>query len=103
MKYYVIGDEDTVLALSMVGVDGVVVNEHDTAAATKAFQAARADKTIGIIIITERIAALIRTLVDKYVFSKTFPLLVEIPDRKGPLPGRIGIRETVNAAIGVAL
>lgn len=103
MKYFVIGDEDTVLALGMVGVDGVVVSDHDTDAATRAFRAALTDKEIGIIIITERVAHQIRALVDKFVFTENFPLLVEIPDRKGPVEGRKGIREMVNAAIGINL
>jgi len=99
MKYFVIGDEDTVLGLGMVGVRGLVVYEKE--GAKKAFQTALADKEVNIVIITERAADLIRTVVDKYVFLENFPLIVEIPDRRGPIPGRRGIRELVNAAIGV--
>ena len=99
MKYFVIGDEDTVLGLGMVGVRGLVV--YDKEGAKKAFNTALSDKEIHIVIITERAADLIRPVVDKYVFLENFPLIVEIPDRRGPIPGRRGIRELVNAAIGV--
>lgn len=101
MKYYIIGDEDTVLGFGMVGVEGTIVNTPDQARV--AFNRAIGNQEIGIVIITERVANFIRDLVDKYVFTMTFPLIVEIPDRTGPLPGRRSIREAVNAAIGIKL
>lgn len=101
MKYSIIGDEDTVLGLGMVGVSGHVVENADDA--RRAFDAVIADRDTGIIIITERVADLIRPIVDKYVFTVSFPLIVEIPDRHGPKPGRPGIKEMVNAAIGIKL
>ena len=101
MKYVVIGDEDTVLGLGMVGVEGKTV--HDTPEAQQAFQSALSDREVGIIIITERVAELIRATVNRYLFTESFPLIVEIPDRRGPVPGRKGIRETVNTAIGIKI
>ena len=99
MKYSIIGDEDTVLGFGIVGVLGRVATNAEEA--RRAFQELRADKEVSIIIITERLADMIRPLVDQYLFTESFPLLVEIPDRRGRLPGRPGIREMVNAAIGV--
>jgi vacuolar-type H+-ATPase subunit F/Vma7 len=46
---------------------------------------------------------MIRTTVDKYLFTVNFPLIVEIPDRNSTKAGRPGIREMVNAAIGLKL
>ena len=101
MKYYVIGDEDTVLGFSMAGVQGTVV--HDRVSAEAAFQQALGEQNVGILIITEKIADFIRPTVEQYLFSKRFPLILEIPDREGPRQGRITIREMVNAAIGIKL
>ena len=101
MKYSIIGDDDTVLGFEMVGVSGRVV--HDADEAQRAFQAVLEDKEVGIVIITERVADMMRDTVDKYLFTVSFPLIVEIPDRKGTVPGRPGIREMVNAAIGIKL
>lgn len=101
MKYYVIGDEDTVLGFGMGGVRGTGV--HDRASAEEAFRQAIAEPNIGILIITEKIADYIRSTVDQYLFSERFPLILEIPDREGPKEGRTGIREMVNAAIGIKL
>ncbi len=101
MKYAIIGDEDAVLGFEMVGVSGRTARDPEEA--RRAFQAVLEDGQTGIIIITERVADMIRPLVDRFLFTQSFPLIVEIPDRKGRQPGRPGIRELVNAAIGVRL
>jgi V/A-type H+-transporting ATPase subunit F len=101
MKYFIIGDEDAVLGFSMVGVKGRTVSNRNEA--ESAFQEAISDQEVGIVIITERVAELIRYVVDKYVFTSQFPLIVEIPDRHGKVIGKAGIREMVNAAIGIKL
>jgi V/A-type H+-transporting ATPase subunit F len=101
MNYFVIGDEDTVLGFGLVGVKGITVQKQEEA--KEAFETALADKDTGIVIITERIAELIRPLVDKYLFTERFPLIVEIPDREGPVAGKLKLREMVNAAIGIKL
>jgi V/A-type H+-transporting ATPase subunit F len=101
MKYSIIGDEDTVLGFGVVGVNGKVVADPDQA--QRAFKATLQDKDTGIIIITERIADMIRPMVDKFLFTASFPLVVEIPDRNGSKPDRPGIKEMVNTAIGIKL
>jgi V/A-type H+-transporting ATPase subunit F len=101
MEYFVIGDEDTVLGLNMAGVSGRSVVKPDEA--NGAFTEAIGNREIGIIIITEKAADMIRPVVDRYIFTQTFPLIVEIPDRNGRLPGKPGIRELVNKTIGLKL
>jgi len=101
MNYFIIGDEDTVLGFGLVGVKGLTVKTRDEA--KTAFEKVLADEETGIIIITERIADLIRPLVDRYLFTERFPLIVEIPDREGPVKDKPGIREMVNQAIGIKL
>jgi len=101
MKYSIIGDEDTVLGFGVVGVNGKVAANPDQA--QRAFKATLQDKDAGIIIITERIADMIRPMVDKFLFTASFPLVVEIPDRNGSKPDRPGIKEMVNTAIGIKL
>jgi V/A-type H+/Na+-transporting ATPase subunit F len=101
MKYYIVGDEDAVLGFGMVGVDGRVA--ETPADAEAAFNAALEVKDVGIVIITERVADLIRPIVGPYVLSRRFPLVVEIPDRRGPMPGRKALREMVTEAIGIKL
>ncbi len=99
MKYSIIGDEDTVLGFGIVGVAGKVALNSDEA--ENAFQEILDDREIGIIIITEPVADMIRPIVDKYLFAESFPLVVEIPDRGGRDPARPGIKEMVNEVIGI--
>jgi len=101
MKYFAIGDEDAVLGFGMVGVEGRTV--HNSEQAEGAFGAALEDSEIGIIIITERVADMIRPVIERFVFTESFPLIVEIPDCRGPVAGRPGIRDLVNTAIGISL
>lgn len=101
MKYYIIGDEDTVLGFELVGVEGRTVTSE--AEARDAFENALGDQEIGIIIMTEKAAQLIRTTVDRYTFTAEFPLIVEIPDRTGPSPDKPDMRTLVNQAIGINL
>lgn len=101
MKYFAIGDEDTVLGFGMAGVAGRVARNEDEAA--EAFREALALRDTGVVIMTERVAGMIRPQVDAYLFSERFPLIVEIPDRNGHLPGSRGVREMADAAIGMKI
>ena len=106
MEYFVIGDDDTVLGFSLVGVSGIVAATADEAKG--AWDKALEDKAHGVIIITEDAADLIRDTVDRYLFSESFPLVVEIPERllaahqldEGVLADVLGIGR--RAQVGVA-
>lgn len=101
MRFYVIADENTVTGFRLVGLEGEAVESPEGAreALARAFES----RDVGIVIITERVAGTIREEIEDYTFGKTFPLIIEIPDRRGPLADRLSIREIVNAAIGVKI
>jgi V/A-type H+-transporting ATPase subunit F len=101
VQYFVLGDEDTVLGFGLVGVPGQVVTGAEEA--QTAFRKVLSEREIGICIITEPIADLIRDLVESYVFTEEFPLILEIPDRQGHDEERPSLREVVNEAIGISL
>lgn len=101
MRFFVIADEDTVLGFELAGVEGCSVSSPEQA--DRAFEAALGDAEIGIIIITERIAELIRAKVDRFLFSEQFPLILEIPDRNGKIEGKPDLRGMVNRAIGISV
>ena len=100
MRYFVIGDEDTVLGFSLVGTQGMVAT--NVAEAQNALEKALEHKEYGIIIITENVADMIKAQVDRYLFSETFPLIVEIPNRFSE-GGSKDLKKLVNEAIGVSL
>lgn len=101
MRYFAIGDEDAVLGFGLAGVRGRVA--RSPVEASEAFREALSRTDTGIVIMTERVAQMIRAEVDEYVFSERFPLIVEVPDRNGKLEGRPTTRELVNSAIGIKL
>ena len=101
MNYYIIGDDDAVLGFELVGVPGARASTPEEAEA--AFHKALAAPDTGIIIITEETAEMIRPLVDRYLFSEKFPLIVEIPGSRGIGKPRKDLRSLVNEAIGIKL
>ncbi|AEC01984.1 V-type ATP synthase subunit F [Parasphaerochaeta coccoides] len=100
MNYFVIGDEDTVLGFSLVGVAGLAATTPQEAKSV--WDKALEDHLNAVIIITQDAADMIRTVVDRYLFSEAFPLVVEIPSPHGEGKSR-DIRTLVNDAIGVSL
>lgn len=99
MKFYVIGDKDTVLGFRLAGIPGEVTDSPESA--KEALKTAFEKDDIGIIIIPERVAQTIRSEVDRYIYSTTFPLIIEIPDREGPLQDGASVREMIRAAVGI--
>jgi len=99
MQFYVIGDESTVTGFGLAGVEGEVVETTDDA--REAVKKAFLSPNVGIIIVTEKIAAELRTEMEEYVFGRSFPLVIEIPDRTGPMEGRVSIRQLVRSAVGI--
>jgi len=101
LKFFVIGDRETVLGFALAGVEGEVVDTPEQTA--EALQQAFNKEGLGIIIIPERVASEIRNQIDRYVYKTTFPLIIEIPDRTGPMEGRASIRDLIRSAVGIHL
>ena len=99
MKIAVIGDEDTVIGFAFAGVHGTVVTTPEET--HQAFEQLTQTKDLGILLMTERVAQMIRGTVDKWIIAGGHPLVVEIPDRDGPLEDRRTPHEFVKSAIGV--
>lgn len=101
MRFFVIGDRETVLGFRLVGVEGTVATEpSDTLAALN--EAVEKDD-IGVLLVTEKAAAQVRDAVESRLYGFGFPLVLEIPDASGPTPDRLQVEEIVRRAIGVSL
>lgn len=101
MKFFVIGDRQTVLGFRLVGIEGAVAGEREDALDT--LNAAVARKDVGIVLITEAIAYKVRDEVDARLYGMGFPLVLEIPDASGPSPQRPKIEDVVRKAIGISI
>jgi len=99
MKFFLIGDEYTVLGYSLVGIHGVVVK--DPQEATDAMNIATKDPDIGVILITQRIASKIKHLVELARLEMSTPIVLEIPDRQGPIEDRESALSVVQRLIGI--
>jgi len=86
MGIFVIADHTTCLAFSLGGIlTRTVKGREETIAA---LHSAVKDQKIGLVLITEKIAALVRPEVDKILYTMHRPLVVEIPDTSGSLSDR---------------
>jgi V/A-type H+-transporting ATPase subunit F len=101
MKFYVIGDRQTVLGFRLVGIEGTDVAGREEAVAALKATVARTD--IGIILITETIAGQMRDEVEARLYGMGFPLVLEIPDLKGPSADRPPLEDIVRKAIGITI
>ncbi len=99
MKFYCIADEDTVQGFRLAGISSQVAATTEEAMAAINKVLMRPD--CGIVIITEKVADLIRSEVDMVRQERDRPLIVEVPGPEGPLAGHRSLRELVQEAVGV--
>ena len=102
MKMYLISDNvDTLTGMRLAGVDGIVAHEKDEL--RTAIETAMEDKSVGVILLTERLGREFPDLLNEIKLARTMPLLVEIPDRHGTGRKKDFITSYVNVAIGLKL
>ena len=61
----------------------------------------RADPGVGVVLITERVAQEIRDEVDAIRREGRPPLVLEIPDLQGPVPGGQSLLDRIRALMGI--
>ena len=96
MKIFVIADPQTVLAFGLAGIKGQAV--HSAEEVTPLLRSIDR-KEIGLVLITEALAASHRETIEQMLLERTGTLIVEIPDTKGPNPARIKASERVAALV----
>jgi len=101
VKFFCVADEDTVRGFRLAGVEGEAV--ATAAEADRAIRRAAGREDLGILILTDAVAADVRELVDDVRMNRDRPLIVEVPGREGPMPGRKTLRQLVQEAVGIRL
>ena len=99
MRFYIIGDKDTVTGFSLVGIEGTKADSGIEA--FKALKEAMNCKDIGIILISERLAKEIQPTINELMSQRECILILQIPDTNGALQSRQSIEEFVLSALGV--
>ncbi len=101
MKVMVIGHPEAVLGFSLVGVGGRAVS--NATEANQALDDALARSDVGIILVTEDVAATIEARMDDLKMHSTVPLVVEIPAPEEVRTGKPSLSEVVKRAIGIKI
>jgi V/A-type H+-transporting ATPase subunit F len=101
MKVLVIGHPEAVLGFSLVGVHGQVATS--AAEVDRALDHALSASNIGIVLVTEDVADLIKGRMEHLKLRSTVPLVVEIPSPQGVRPDQLSLGEIVQRAIGIKL
>ena len=82
-------------------MDGVVV--HERGELYDALQNVLKDKTVGIVLLTEKFGREFPDIIDEFRLERKMPLLVEIPDRHGTGRSKDFITSYITEAIGLKL
>lgn len=102
MKMYLISDNvDTYTGMRLAGVDGVVVHEREEL--REAMEKVLHDKSIGIVLLTEKFGREFPDIIDRFRLEQSIPLLIEIPDRHGTGRKKDFITSYITEAIGLKL
>ncbi|MCL2121902.1 MAG: V-type ATP synthase subunit F [Clostridiales bacterium] len=102
MRYYLITDNvDTQVGMRLAGVEGVVVHQRDEV--QEAIKEAEADSSIAILLITEKLAAIVPDQIINLRLYRSHPLVVIIPDRHGTGRAPDSITRYIREAIGIKL
>lgn len=96
-----IGDKDTVIGFQLAGIKDTHAVETPEEAKEVLLNIGN-DKDAGLIIITERLADKLRGEIMSVTEGKVTPIVVEIPDKAGPIEKRVDpIKELIRRAVGV--
>jgi Archaeal/vacuolar-type H+-ATPase subunit F len=110
--FFVVAEEEIVLAFRMVGVDGRAVSGREEALDAFRYATGRGSdpsgrpyKGIGakVLVLTEDVADMLEAEALEWQLEGSFPLIVEIPSRSGPKPGRKSLVDAVREAVGVGI
>lgn len=102
MRMFLISDNvDTYTGMRLAGVEGVVI--HSKKHLKLQLDKAIADKTIGVLLITEKFSREFPDIINDVKLNRKLPLIVEIPDRHGTGRKPDFITSYVNEAIGIKL
>ena len=92
---------DTYTGMRLAGVDGVVV--HERKELREQLEKVLQDKSIGIVLLTEKFGREFPDTLDEFRLERKIPLLIEIPDRHGTGRKKDFITSYITEAIGLKL
>lgn len=102
MKMYLISDNmDTLTGMRLAGIEGIIVHEPNEI--KQQLDKVIADKEIGVLLITEKLSKLVPDYIKDIKLNRSYPVIVDIPDRHGTGRTPDFITSYVKEAIGLKL
>ena len=99
MKIVGICDNDTAIGLRLTGIEDLYIPNGD---AVKIWNEISDRNDIGVVFITEKIAEDIGKRLTDYRTRNIFPIIVEIPDKKGRRKDHVNfVSQLIKKAVGV--
>ena len=100
MRYFAVSDSaDTLTGLRLAGIEGRIARDRKEAQTAISDAAARGD--VGVLLVTERLAALCPDLIGDLKQRGARTIVVEIPDRHGTARAHDSITRYIRESIGV--
>jgi len=96
-----VGDYDTVIGFKLAGVSRAYTVSNASEAENIIRKLSR-DPDIAIIVVTESIASQIRDFLRQF-YEKTRPVIVEVPDKRGPVPTVEFVKDLIRRTVGVEI
>ncbi len=100
MEFFCIADRESSLGFRLAGLDTRDVSSKEEAEV--ALQEALAKQGLGIVLITSQAAAFLRAEIDKLVYERELPLILEIPSKGGHVEGG-GVEDFLKSALGISI
>jgi len=100
VKFFCIADKESSLGFRLAGIETKeIVTKNDAAETLKKVSL---NKEIGVILITEKISALIREEINLFLQGNQFPLILELPSR-GEFKKRKNVNEFLKETMGMSV
>ena len=101
MKIACICNSDTAMGFRLAGIKDVYIPKNDS---VKIWNEVSERDDIGIVFITEKIAEEIGNYLKDYRIRNNFPIVVEIPDKKGRRKDHVDfVSHLIKKAVGVEI
>ena len=101
MKVYVIGHPEAVQGFALVGVQGEIALNAEEANA--ALDRALALKDVGIVLVTDDVAAMVESRIEQLKFHSEIPLVIEIPGPNSDASHQDSLKAVIERAIGIKI
>jgi V/A-type H+-transporting ATPase subunit F len=100
MTFFCIADKDSSLGFKLAGIETIEVAARPDA--LEALQVARANKQIGIILVTEKAASYLGDEIKAHIQTDPLPLVLEVPSR-GIIKKRKSAAELLKELVGIGM